>query len=151
MDLREVEQGDLPLLFEFHNDPESYRMSGLPPKERHDFMDHWAGILANDRILKRMVLIDSQPVGYAVCFDQDGLSFLGYWVRRESWGRGIGTQAVARFLELVDRRPLFAIVSSGNAGSIRILEKTGFLAVHPLPEWFRAREGESGALLFALH
>ena len=59
-------------------------------------------------------------------WQQDGRQFLGYWVGREFWGRGVGTQALALLVDEVSVRPLYAHVVVHNVGSIRVLEKCGF-------------------------
>ncbi|RSM73090.1 hypothetical protein DMB66_03315 [Actinoplanes sp. ATCC 53533] len=47
--------------------------------------------------------------------------------RRERWGRGIATRALARFVtEDEPTRPVYAHVAVHHAGSIRVLEKAGF-------------------------
>ena len=52
--------------------------------------------------------------------------FLGYWLGRPYWGRGIGSRALALFLERERNRPLHADPVIGNTGSVRLLEKLGF-------------------------
>lgn len=55
---------------------------------------------------------------------------LGYWVGREFWNRGIATQAVREFTQLMYETTkimrLFNSVVSDNGASIRVLEKNGF-------------------------
>ncbi|MGB8382359.1 MAG: GNAT family N-acetyltransferase [Dermatophilaceae bacterium] len=51
---------------------------------------------------------------------------VGYWVGREYWGRGVATQALARFVDEVSIRPLYAHVAADNVGSIRVLDQCGF-------------------------
>lgn len=52
---------------------------------------------------------------------------VGYWVDRACWGRGIASRALAMFLDEVIARPLHARVATTNLGSIRVLEKCGFV------------------------
>ena len=56
---------------------------------------------------------------------------IGYWLGEELWGRGIATEALAlvtdhAFRELNFLR-LFALPFVENAGSIRVLEKAGYI------------------------
>jgi RimJ/RimL family protein N-acetyltransferase len=51
---------------------------------------------------------------------------VSYWLGREFWGRGIATQALAAFLEVIHTRPLYARAAQDNRASIRVLEKNGF-------------------------
>jgi RimJ/RimL family protein N-acetyltransferase len=50
-----------------------------------------------------------------------------YWVDREFWGRGIATAALAQFLTLYRVRPVYASAAADNPGSLRVLEKCGFV------------------------
>jgi len=62
-----------------------------------------------------------------VAFEQFGRPSVGYWLGREFWDRGIATRALAEFLTLIPTRPLYARAASDNVGSIRVLEKCGFI------------------------
>jgi len=42
------------------------------------------------------------------------------------WGRGVASQAVALFLDLVPTRPLHARAASDNIGSLKVLQRAGF-------------------------
>ena len=124
--LREVQEGDLPLLFLHQLDPEASRMAAFPPRDREAFFAHWRKILADDRGLVRAVLADEEVAGHVCAFDMDGQREVGYWIGREHWGRGIATRALQAFLRLERTRPLQAHVARHNLGSIRVLEKCGF-------------------------
>ena len=63
------------------------------------------------------------------CWEDEGRRFVGYWIGREFWGRGLATQALAELLDVVDVRPLHAYVVESNVASIRVLEKCGFTEV----------------------
>ena len=47
----------------------------------------------------------------------------------EYWGRGIATAALAALLREVAERPLYAYVVRSDVGSIRVLEKCGFMTI----------------------
>lgn len=148
--LREVVEDDLPILFEHQSDPVAHRMAVFPPRDHEAFMVHWRKILADDGIVKRTILVDETVAGSVVCFERSDRYFLGYWIDRGFWGRGIASHAVALFLDLVETRPLHAHVASGNGASIRILEKSGFQAVQGSPQVPMTIEGEQQDLLFIL-
>jgi RimJ/RimL family protein N-acetyltransferase len=63
------------------------------------------------------------PVG--AWWDRDR-RFVGYWLGRRYWGRGVGAQALQLFLQRERVRPLYADPFSGNSASVRLLEKCGF-------------------------
>jgi RimJ/RimL family protein N-acetyltransferase len=65
--------------------------------------------------------------GYVGSWTQDGVRLIGYWIGREHWGRGVATRALDTFLDIVSARPLFAHLANRNVGSMRVLEKCGFV------------------------
>jgi RimJ/RimL family protein N-acetyltransferase len=55
---------------------------------------------------------------------------IGYWIGRIHWGRGYATSAVRLLMQEARRRGisrLIADVFPGNFGSMRVLEKSGFV------------------------
>ena len=52
-----------------------------------------------------------------------------YWIGREFWGQGVGTAALQALLALDPTRPMFGRAAKDNNGSIRVLEKCGFVRV----------------------
>ena len=136
LELRDVTDADLSTFFEYHEDAEAARMAAFPARERDAFMTHWHDrILGDDRIVKRAIVTDGRLAGYLLCFEQSDLRLVGYWLSRPFWGRGLATAALTRFLDVVCTRPLNAYVARRNVGSIRVLEKCGFVRTgeHELP------------------
>jgi RimJ/RimL family protein N-acetyltransferase len=127
--LRKVVEGDLPALFEYECDPEAAAMAAFPSRDRDAFMAHWAKTLANDSALTMAIVADGEVAGSIGCWDADGQTFVGYWLGREFWGRGLATQALAELVRMVEARPLHAHVVKSNVASIRVLEKNGFVEV----------------------
>jgi RimJ/RimL family protein N-acetyltransferase len=124
--LRDVIEDDLPILFEHQMDPEANRMAAFTPRNEKDFFAHWTKILTDDTVVKKTILFDGDVAGSVVSFERDGDREVGYWIGREYWGRGIATRALSEFLDLVEMRPLYAHVAKHNVASIRVLEKCGF-------------------------
>jgi RimJ/RimL family protein N-acetyltransferase len=127
--LREVNEADLPILFEHQLDPEANNMAAFTardPSDRAAFMAHWTKLLADDTITKRTILFEGHVAGNIVCFEWDGKPEVGYWIGREYWGQGIATRALSEFLGVVKERPLYAAAAKDNVASIRVLEKCGF-------------------------
>ena len=128
--LREVVETDLPVLYEYEREPEAAAMAAFPSRERDAFMAHWAKTLANDSAITRAIVVDDEVVGNIGCWESEGRRFVGYWIGREHWGRGFATQALSELVgEVVDVRPIYAYVVKSNVGSIRVLEKCGFVQV----------------------
>jgi RimJ/RimL family protein N-acetyltransferase len=126
--LRPVEPGDLPALFEQQRDPESVAMAGVAAREREAFDAHWERILNDPESVIRAVLADGELVGSALSWRaEDGRRFIGYWLDRACWGRGIATAALERYLAVLDERPLYADTTEGNAASQRVLTRNGFV------------------------
>ena len=125
--LRDILPTDLPTFYEHQRDPEACRMAAFPSREYEAFMAHWARILADPTVINRAVLCDEQLAGSIACYGKSGEREIGYWYGREFWGRGVATRALAAFLELVTERPLHAHVAKHNLGSLRVLQKCGFL------------------------
>ncbi len=124
--LRDAIESDLPIFFEQQSDPEAAQMAALPARNRETFMAHWTRIMGDDSILIKTILFDGSVAGNIVSFDQLGEREVGYWLGKEYWGKGIATQALAKFLKYVETRPLYAHVAKHNIASRRVLEKCGF-------------------------
>ena len=140
--LRDVTEDDLPTLYEFQRDPEGNRMAAFTPRDPEDrvgFMAHWATILADDRLDKQAIVCDGQVVGSIVSFEMEGHREVGYWIGREFWGKGIATAALALFVDQVTVRPLYGYCAKDNVGSIRVLEKCGFVISGEWKEFSNAR------------
>jgi RimJ/RimL family protein N-acetyltransferase len=127
--LRGVVEGDLPAFYEYECDPEAAAMAVFPPRDRDAFMAHWAKTLADDACLTWTIESDGEVAGNIGCWKADGHTFVGYWIGREFWNRGLATQALAELLCMVEARPLHAHVVTSNVASIRVLEKNGFVEV----------------------
>jgi RimJ/RimL family protein N-acetyltransferase len=87
--------------------------------------------------VKRTIVDAVAVAGNIGCWEQDSRLLVGYWVGREFWGRGLATAALAELVAEIPERPLHAWVASSNFGSIRVLEKCGFVEVER-----RAERGE---------
>lgn len=126
--LRDVEESDLELFHAYEQDPEAVRRSRFTPREREAFMNHWVtNILGDDTVFVQTVTVDDTNAGSLVAWwEGDGRRFLGYWLGRRYWGRGIGARALALFLQQERHRPLYADPFHGNTASVRLLERHGF-------------------------
>jgi RimJ/RimL family protein N-acetyltransferase len=127
--LREVLDSDLPTIFEDQRDPEAVRMAAFPPRDEGAFYEHWARIRTERDTLIRTIEFDGQVAGYVSSFERNGERLVGYWISKSFWGKGVATCALAAFLKHDMLRPLFARVVPHNVGSIRVVEKCGFVEV----------------------
>ena len=139
--LREVVNSDLPIFFENQRDPEAVRMAAFPSRDHDAFMTHWARLRREPSNIIRSIVCDGQVAGNIGSWVAEDRRLIGYWIGREFWSRGVATAAVAAFVAEVKHRPLHAFVASHNVGSIRVLEKCGFV---PSAEHDPSIAGESG-------
>ncbi len=103
-------------------------MADFPAREHEAFFTHWREIvMVNPNGIARTILCDGVVSGNIVSFIHSGQREVGYWLGREFWGRGIGTRALEAFLAIETTRPLHAFAVHHNLGSIRVLEKCGFV------------------------
>ncbi|MGP4109520.1 GNAT family N-acetyltransferase [Streptomyces sp. 4N509B] len=126
--LRDVVESDLEVFLAQEHDPEAVRRSRFRPRERDAFMAHWrTRILPDPTVLVQAVTVDGETAGSVVTWwAEEDRRFLGYWLGRAYWGRGIATRALTLFLTRETTRPLYADPYTGNTASVRLLEKVGF-------------------------
>jgi RimJ/RimL family protein N-acetyltransferase len=132
--LRDVKESDLPFFFEHQRDPEATHMAGFPARDRESFMAHWNRILGDESVVKKTILFGGEVAGNIVSFVNSGEREVGYWIGREFWGRGVATRALAGFLRLEARRPLYAGVVRHNVASLKVLENCGFRILREEPD-----------------
>lgn len=143
--LRDVEQVDLELFFEQEHDEETVRRSKFAPRDRTRFMTHWATqILGDTTVFVQTVTVDGEPAGLVVAWWEHDRRFIGYCLGRGYWGQGVGTKALALFLQQEESRPLHADPFTENIASIRLLEKLGFQRIGTV------RHGENEHLMLRL-
>jgi RimJ/RimL family protein N-acetyltransferase len=127
--LREVAAEDLPIFFAHQQDPDAVRMAAFPSRDRAAFDAHWARVLADETAIARTIVAAGEVAGYIGSYGPAGAREVGYWIGREFWGRGVATAALTAFLRDVPSRPLYAHVAKSNGGSLRVLERCGFVVV----------------------
>lgn len=129
LQIRAIQETDLPIFFEQQRDPLANQMAAFPARDKDAFMAHWAKIMKDDKILLRTILFKGRVAGNLVSFVLSGPREVGYWLGREFWGKGIATRALLAFLPEIEERPLYAHVAKHNIASRRVLEKCGFKLV----------------------
>ena len=132
--IRDVIESDLPIFFEHQQDPEATSMAVFPARDREAFDAHWQKILADDTLTTKTVIFEDRVAGNVGSWPQDGKRLVGYWIGREFWGQGLATRALAELIAELPHRPLHAYVATTNTGSIRVLEKCGFVLAEEEPD-----------------
>ena len=153
--LRDVEETDLPIFFEYESDPSAVYMAAFTaknPADRSAFDAHWKRILGDESIVKRTILFDGHVVGSIASFiDQEfGKREVTYWIGREHWGKGIATKALSKFLRELKVNPIYARASKDNVASIRVLEKCGFKITGHGKVFANARDNEIEVVVLEL-
>jgi RimJ/RimL family protein N-acetyltransferase len=153
VELREVRDEDVPVLFEQWADPVAEHMAAFTSPEHMDrdaFDRRWARLRADETIINRAIVVDGEVAGSIGSWGDPGEREITYWIGRSYWGRGIGTGAVKAFLDLDRSRPLYARIAYDNVGSQRVLEKCGFRVIATDRGFAHARSAEIEELVLRL-
>lgn len=130
--LRDVIEEDVAIFFHQQLDEEANRMAAFTakdPADRTAFMAHWARILGDDTIIIKTILFKGDVAGHIACFEHFGRPSVSYWLDKVLWGQGIATKALQLFLNEVRNRPMYARAAKDNVGSLRVLDKCGFMII----------------------
>ncbi|MGH2480012.1 MAG: GNAT family N-acetyltransferase [Ktedonobacteraceae bacterium] len=152
--LRDVTMSDLPIFFDQQLDPEANRMAAFTtrnPEDRDAFMAHWSRILGNETGTIQTILFNGQVAGSVSSYqDEDERLEVSYWIGKSYWGKGVASRALAAFLVYIKVRPLYARAAKDNPGSLRVLEKCGFVRIGEGSGFSNARGEEVEEFLLQL-
>jgi RimJ/RimL family protein N-acetyltransferase len=149
--LRDVEDGDLDILFAQQRDPAGVWMAGFvasDPNDYHEYMRMWSMIRSFESTVMRIILYNGHVAGDIVLHEtaqkpgEPVQSEIGYWLGREFWGKGIATRGLQLFLAETRTRPLYARVLTDNLGSLRVLQKCGFRITGQQQEFANGRNAD---------
>ena len=121
------------------------------PTDRDAFDKRWDRILADEKLIRKVILDGDMIVGSVFCHDWYGQREVGYWVDRRYWGNGYATSALRQLLDLVPERPLYAMVAADNEGSKRVVEKCGFVFERTQMSFAEARGEHIEEIVYVLH
>jgi RimJ/RimL family protein N-acetyltransferase len=143
---------DLDVLFDIQDDEVAQHMAAFttPDGERDSYLAKWRKIVANDEITKKVIVLEGKVVGSVGAFVVDGNTEVTYWIRRDLWGRGLATEALAELLSVVTTRPLWARAAADNVGSARVLARNGFMLVGEETSYAEARGAEIKEYIYRL-
>ena len=99
---------------------------------------------ANGAITVRTMVADGEVAGHIAVFGAAPDREVTYVLGRSYWGQGIATAALGEMIRLEQSRPLHADAAADNLGSIRVLQKCGFVVTGTSREFARARGQEIG-------
>ena len=153
LSLRPLREDDLPVMFEIQLDEEAQHQAafvGATARDRDAYLKRWREFLKDDTIGTKVIELDGEIVGSVGTFPIEGDIELTYWIRKDVWGRGVATAAVAALLDEVKTRPLHARVVEDNAGSIRVLERNGFVRIGSEDSFAEGRQATVTELIYVL-
>lgn len=127
--LREPIDDDFEIIFPMTQDPAANAMSMVYPRSRAQFREQWDTRCDHPACVVRTILLGGEVVGRVNSFPKGEETHVGYLVARSHWGRGIMSEALRRFVALIEHRPLIACAAKSNIGSRRVLEKCGFVKI----------------------
>lgn len=130
--LREICDADFPIFFTQQLDRAANWMAAftpIDPTNRAAFDERWQRLRQDDKIIMRTILADNEVAGSILAYGEPGIREISYWIGKPYWGHGVATKAARIFISGLDERPLYARVAKDNLGSMRVLEKCGFVIV----------------------
>lgn len=129
VELREPIDSDFETIFAMRQDPVGNAMSMVYPLSREQFETRWNSAPKSPHEIARVILHEGVVVGKVSSFAAEDQVHVGYLIARDHWGKGIMSEALRLFLQVLTHRPLIAHVASSNIGSRRVLEKCGFVLI----------------------
>ena len=153
MILRDMTEADLDVLFDIQHDDVAQHMAAFTSRdgnERERYVAKWRRILADPELTTKVIEFEGEMVGTAGAFAVEGDTEVTYWIRRDLWGRGLATGALAELLSVVAVRPLWARVAADNGGSAQVLLRNGFTRVGEETSYAEARGTEIEEHLYRL-
>ena len=159
---RDFTPGDIPAVHEYTSDPEVTRWSTWGPNtldKTTSFVEDAAQAHLNkDRTAYSLAaVLDGKPIGSVGVWTtdpHDRNGELGYTFHRAHWGNGYATEAVNQLLtfgfDTLQLERISATCHPGNIGSIRVLEKSGFILEGRLRSHRLVRGARRDSLLYSI-
>ena len=144
---------DLGVLFDIQDDEVAQHMAAFTTPDgddRDSYLAKLRKIVANDEITKKVIVLEGKVVGSVGAFVVDGDTEVTYWIRRDLWGHGLATAALAELLSVVTVRPLWARAAADNVGSARVLLRNGFVRAGEETSYVEARGAEIKECVYRL-
>lgn len=151
--LRSARADDLEAMHAVLSDPRATRWWSTPPHETLEQTKAWLdGMIANGPDHPDFVVeLDGRVIGKAGFYRMPDV---GYILHPDVWGRGLAGEAVGAAIDHVFRTrdvdTLTADVDPGNAASIRLLERLGFVPVGSAKRTWNVGGAWKDSLYYAL-
>lgn len=146
IELRTIDEEDLPFLHEHVNDPRVWLSLGLDGPVNDEQGEQWfEEHVSKDDTISFLVAVDGEPAGTINAFDvseRHGHATLGCWLATDFQGRGYGSDATRTLLAyLFDQRRMQGVVAyvfGFNEASMGLMDSIGMERVGTLPDWIFA-------------
>ncbi|PWW72589.1 acetyltransferase, GNAT family protein [Tuber magnatum] len=148
---RQMAQADVPAFHEMLSDREATRYWSTPPhttlSETHTWITESAATATHDYAI--LLKPTDEVIGKIGCFGTE----IGFLLHPRLWGRGYGTEALERFLQLLwegEARVATADVDPRNERCLRLLKRFGFRKVGRAEGTYVTWEGICGSVYLEL-
>mgnify|MGYP000935945503 CR=1 FL=1 len=151
--LRPTTTSDLETLFQFQLDEEARYLAAFTSKDTYDldaYLKKFSKILNDPTTNTQTILVDNIIAGSIAKFEIEGEAEITYWIDKKYWGKGIATKALALLLAIEPARPIFGRVAFDNYGSVKVLEKCGFVRIGTDKGFADARQAETEEFIYKL-
>ena len=144
---------DLNTLFQFQLDEKANYLAAFTPKDPNDksaYIEKYSKLLTDPAIHMRTIKANGKIAGSIAKFVMEDKAEITYWIDRKFWGQGIATNALKKFLEIEQVRPIYGRVAFDNYGSKKVLEKCGFVKIGKGKGFANARQTEIEEYIYKL-
>lgn len=151
--LSETTEEDLNVLFLFQLDEEANYLAAFTSKDPSDkaaYIEKYSKLLDEPTVNNRTIRVNGEIAGSIAKFVRENDAEITYWIDRKFWGQGIATNALKKFLEVEQTRPIYGRVAFDNYGSQRVLEKCGFVKIGKDTGFANARQTEIEEYIYRL-
>lgn len=134
VELRTIEEEDLPFLRDTINAPEVRRhLFPRPPLNLEQEREYFENVVSDDETLNLLITVDGEPGGTIGLMPADsvtGTTEIGLFMAQDWWGEGYGTEAAELCTDYAfDERRLHRVIArvvADNEASNRVWEKLGY-------------------------
>lgn len=151
--LSETTNEDLNSFFQFQLDPKANFLAAFTSKDPNDktaYIEKYSKFLTDATINMRTIKANDEIAGSIAKFVRENDAEITYWIDRKFWGQGIATDALKKFLEIEQMRPIYGRVAFDNYGSQKVLEKCSFVRIGKDKGFANARQAEIEEYIYKL-
>ena len=82
VELREIREADVPILFAYQDDPEANEMAAFPARDEPAFREHLGRVLANPAVIARSIVAGDVVVGQIGSWTEEGARDVSREIRK---------------------------------------------------------------------